>query len=408
MIQDIDQIRSHFPYLQCARGGDRQLIYFDNAATTQKPRSVIEATSRWLQDSNANVHRAVYALAASATEHYEAGREAVRGLINAASKDEIVLTSGTTASINLLANIYGQQYIRPGDEILLSEGEHHSNIVPWQMLCARTGARLRYFPVGEDGQWDLEAAERILAECKVKIVSAAHISNVLGIVNPVGELTVLAHRYGAVIHLDGAQGIVHEGIDVQETPCDFYSFSGHKLYALTGTGVLYGRRSLLETLPPWMGGGEMVDTVTYERTTYAPVPLRFEAGTPNFIAAGTLKPAIDFVTSVDVPQVRENEKRMTDYLMRELNAVDGLRIIGSGGKKAPLISFTVEGAHHSDIATLLDKMGVAVRSGQMCSEPLLAKFGLTGAVRVSLAAYNTMQECEAFMGALRRVLAMLR
>ena len=283
MIQDIDQIRSHFPYLQCARGGDRQLIYFDNAATTQKPRAVIDATSRWLQEANANVHRAIYGLAASATEHYEAGREAVRGLINAASKDEIVLTSGTTASINLLANIYGQKYIRPGDEILLSEGEHHSNIVPWQMLCARTGARLRYFPVGEDGQWDLGAAERILAEGKVKIVSAAHISNVLGIVNPVGELTVLAHRYGAVIHLDGAQGIVHEGIDVQETPCDFYSFSGHKLYALTGTGVLYGRRSLLETLPPWMGGGEMVDTVTYERTTYAPVPLRFEAGRPEHL-----------------------------------------------------------------------------------------------------------------------------
>ena len=392
MIREIEQIRSLFPYLAHVDRNGRQLIYFDSAATSQKPAAVLEAVGH----------------AASATEHYEAGREAVRGLINAASKDEIVLTSGTTASINLLANIYGQKYIRPGDEILLSEGEHHSNIVPWQMLCARTGARLRYFPVGEDGQWDLGAAERILAEGKVKIVSAAHISNVLGIVNPVGELTVLAHRYGAVIHLDGAQGIVHEGIDVQETSCDFYSFSGHKLYALTGTGVLYGRRSLLETLPPWMGGGEMVDTVTYERTTYAPVPLRFEAGTPNFIAAATLKPAIDFVTSVDVPQVRENEKRMTDYLMRELNAVDGLRIIGSGGKKAPLISFTVEGAHHSDIATLLDKMGVAVRSGQMCSEPLLAKFGLTGAVRVSLAAYNTMQECEAFMGALRRVLAMLR
>ena len=408
MIQDIDQIRSHFPYLQCARGGDRQLIYFDNAATTQKPRSVIEATSRWLQDSNANVHRAVYALAASATEHYEAGREAVRGLINAASKDEIVLTSGTTASINLLANIYGQQYIRPGDEILLSEGEHHSNIVPWQMLCARTGARLRYFPVREDGQWDLEAAERILAEGKVKIVSAAHVSNVLGIVNPVGELTVLAHRYGAMIHLDGAQGIVHEGIDVQETPCDFYSFSGHKLYALTGIGVLYGRRSLLETLPPWMGGGEMVDTVTYEKTTYARIPLRFEAGTPNFIAAASLKPAIDFVASVKGPQIRENERKMTDYLMHELNAVDGLRIVGSGGKKVSLISFTVDGAHHSDIATLLDKMGVAVRSGQMCSEPLLAKFGLTGAVRVSLAAYNSLQECEAFIAALRRVLKMLR
>lgn len=408
MIKEAEHIRSFFPYLQSARGSGRQLIYFDNAATTQKPRSVIEAASRWLADSNANVHRAVYGLAASATEHYEAGREAARELINASSKDEIILTSGTTASINLLANIYGQHCLNGGDEILLSEGEHHSNIVPWQMLCDRTGARLRYFPVREDGQWDLEAAERILSEGRVRIVSAAHISNVLGIVNPVGELTALAHRYGAVIHLDGAQGIVHAGIDVQETPCDFYSFSGHKLYALTGTGVLYGRRSLLEILPPWMGGGEMVDTVTYEKTTYAPVPLRFEAGTPNFIAAATLKPAIDFIASVDMRQIGENERQMTEYLMYELGRIDGMKIIGSGGRKAPLVSFAVEGAHHSDIATLLDKFGVAVRSGQMCSEPLLNKFGQTGAVRVSLAVYNTMQECEAFVFLLHKVLKMLR
>lgn len=407
-MQDVEHIRSLFPYLQGGGDSGRQLIYFDNAATTQKPRSVIDAVSQWLVDSNANVHRAVYGLAASATERYEAGREAVRSMINAAVKDEIVLTSGTTASVNLLANVFGQRYIHAGDEILLSEGEHHSNIVPWQMLCERTGARLRYFPVGDDGQWDLETAERILSEGKVKMVSAAHVSNVLGIINPVADLTALAHRYGAVIHLDGAQGIVHEGIDVQEIPCDFYSFSGHKLYALTGTGVLYGRLSLLETLPPWMGGGEMVDTVTYSKTTYAPVPLRFEAGTPNFLAASTLKPAIDFNASINIPQVKEKEKEMTDYLMHELNAIDGLRIIGCGGRKAPLVSFTVEGAHHSDIATLLDKLGVAVRSGQMCSEPLLHKFGLTGAVRVSLAAYNTMQECEAFMAALRRVLGMLR
>lgn len=408
MIRDIEQIRSFFPYLQSADSGGRTLIYFDNAATTQKPRIVINAVSRWLVDANANVHRAVYGLAATATEHYEAGREAARALINAASKDEIVLTSGTTASINLLANVYGQRYIKPGDEILLSEGEHHSNLVPWQMLCERTGARLRYFPVMEDGQWDLEAAEKILAEGKVRMVSAAHISNVLGIVNPVGELTALAHRYGAHIHLDGAQGIVHAGIDVQSIPCDFYSFSGHKIYAMTGTGVLYGRRSLLETLPPWMGGGEMVDTVTYGKTTYADIPLRFEAGTPNFLAAATLRPAIDFATSVRIAQVHKNEEEMTEYLMRELNSIDGMRIIGSGGKKVPLISFNVEGVHHSDIATLLDKMGIAVRSGQMCSEPLLNKFGQTGAVRVSLAAYNTMRECEAFIAALHRVLKMLK
>ncbi len=408
MIQNKEKIRSLFPYLQSAGCGGRQLIYFDNAATTQKPRSVIDAATRWLADSNANVHRAVYGLAAAATEHYEAGREAVRELINAQAREEIVITSGTTASINLLANVYGQRYIRPGDEILLSEGEHHSNIVPWQMLCERTGAHLRYFSVKEDGQWDMEEAERILSEGKVRMVSAAHISNVLGIVNPVAELTVLAHRYGAVIHIDGAQGIVHAGIDVQEIPCDFYSFSGHKLYALTGTGVLYGRRDLLETLPPWMGGGEMVDTVTYSSTTYAPIPLRFEAGTPNFIAAATLRPAVDFVTSIDIAQVRKNEEEMTAWLMHEMNSIDGLRIYGAGGHKAPLVSFTVEGAHHSDIAVLLDKMGVAVRSGQMCSEPLLNKFGQTGVVRVSLAAYNTMQECEVFISSLRRVLEMLR
>lgn len=389
-------------------GEGRPLIYFDSAATSQKPQSVIDAVSAWLTAANANVHRAIYGMAAEATANYEAGREAVRSLINASSKEEIVLTSGTTASINLLANVYGAGCVHAGDEILLSEGEHHSNIVPWQMLCARTGASLRYFPVGDDGQWDLEAAEKILSQGKVRMVSAAHISNVLGIVNPVSELISLAHRYGALVHLDGAQGIVHAGIDVQRTPCDFYSFSGHKLYAMTGTGVLYGRRDLLETLPPWMGGGEMVDTVTYDRTTYAPVPLRFEAGTPNFISAATLKPAIDFVTSIRIPQVEENESAMTDYLMQEMKSIDGLRIYGTGGRKAPLISFTVDGAHHSDIATLLDKMGIAVRSGLMCSEPLLNRFGQTGAVRVSLAAYNCMEECEAFMSALRKVLRMLK
>lgn len=408
MKQEIEQIRSLFPYLRSSVGEGRPLIYFDSAATSQKPQSVIDAVSAWLTGANANVHRAIYGMAAEATANYEAGREAVRSLINASSKEEIVLTSGTTASINLLANVYGAGCVHAGDEILLSEGEHHSNIVPWQMLCARTGASLRYFPVGDDGQWDLEAAEKILSQGKVRMVSAAHISNVLGIVNPVSELISLAHRYGALVHLDGAQGIVHAGIDVQRTPCDFYSFSGHKLYAMTGTGVLYGRRDLLETLPPWMGGGEMVDTVTYDRTTYAPVPLRFEAGTPNFISAATLKPAIDFVTSIRIPQVEENESAMTDYLMQETKSIDGLRIYGTGGRKAPLISFTVDGAHHSDIATLLDKMGIAVRSGLMCSEPLLNRFGQTGAVRVSLAAYNCMEECEAFMSALRKVLRMLK
>lgn len=404
----IENIRKEFPYLETVQEGGRPLVYFDNAATSQKPRSVISLMSSWLSGANANVHRAIYGMAAQATENYEAGREAVRGLLNAASKDEIVFTSGTTASINLLANTFGSRYVKSGDVILVSEGEHHSNLVPWQMLCARSGAVLRFIPVDENGEWVLAEAERILSEGRVRIVSAAHISNVLGIVNPVRELVAMAHRYGVPVHLDGAQGIVHEEVDVREIGCDFYSFSGHKLYAATGSGVLYGRKDLLETLPPWMGGGEMVDTVTFQKATYAPVPLRFEAGTPNFISAATLKPAIDFVTSIRKPQVKDNEREMTSYLIKEMKSIDGLRLYGTAGRKCPLLSFTVEGAHHSDIATLLDKMNIAVRSGLMCSEPLINKFGQTGMVRISLAPYNTLEECEYFIKSLRRTVKMLR
>ena len=404
----IENIRAQFPYLESTVRDGRPLVYMDSAATSQKPRSVISCMSSWLAEANANVHRAIYGLAAEATDHYEAGREAVRSLLNAASKDEIVLTSGTTASINLLANTFGAKYIKAGDEILVSEGEHHSNLVPWQMLCERSGARLRFIPVEENGEWNLREAERILSEGRVRLVSAAHISNVLGIVNPVEELVAMAHRHGAVVHLDGAQGIVHEEVDVRRIGCDFYSFSGHKLYAATGSGVLYGRKDLLETLPPWMGGGEMVDTVTFQKTTYAPVPLRFEAGTPNFISAATLKPAIDFVTSIRISEVRSNEKEMTSYLISEMKSIDGLRLYGTGGRKCPLLSFTVDGAHHSDIATLLDKMNIAVRSGLMCSEPLIGKFGRTGMVRVSLGPYNTLEECEYLIKSLRRTVKMLR
>ena len=404
----IENIRAQFPYLESTVRDGRPLVYMDSAATSQKPRSVISCMSSWLAEANANVHRAIYGLAAEATDHYEAGREAVRSLLNAASKDEIVLTSGTTASINLLANTFGAKYIKAGDEILVSEGEHHSNLVPWQMLCERSGARLRFIPVEENGEWNLREAERILSEGRVRLVSAAHISNVLGIVNPVEELVAMAHRHGAAVHLDGAQGIVHEEVDVRRIGCDFYSFSGHKLYAATGSGVLYGRKDLLETLPPWMGGGEMVDTVTFQKTTYAPVPLRFEAGTPNFISAATLKPAIDFVTSIRISEVRSNEKEMTSYLISEMNAIDGLRLYGTGGRKCPLLSFTVDGAHHSDVATLLDKMNIAVRSGLMCSEPLIGKFGRTGMVRVSLGPYNTLEECEYLIKSLRKTVKMLR
>ncbi len=399
----IENIRKQFPYLGKTGG----LIYFDNAATSQKPQAVIDMMTSSFEESNANVHRAVYEMASRATDLYEQGREAVRTYINAAAREEVVFTSGTTASINLLANIFGEQFISAGDEILISEGEHHSNMVPWMQLCARKGAKLRYIPVDNYGQWDLSAAETVLKDGRVKLVSAAHISNVLGLVNPVEQLADMAHRYGAMVHFDGAQGIVHEGIDVQKVGCDFYSFSGHKLYASTGTGIFYGRKEILETMQPWMGGGEMVDTVTYEGATWAELPLRFEAGTPNFIAGATFRPAIEFVSSIRTKEVKDYEKEMTDYLKEELGKIAGLRVVGQGENKIPLFSFSVDGIHHSDIATLLDKMNIAVRSGLMCSEPLINKFGQTGLVRISLAPYNTLEECEAFMKALHRAVRML-
>lgn len=406
MDKYIEQIRSCFPFLRAS--GGKPVVYFDSAATSQKPEAVIDFVKDSMVEANANVHRAVYGLAEMSTLRYEAGREAARNLLGAEERCETVLTSGTTASINLLAMSLGELLLKSGDVILLSEGEHHSNIVPWQMAAARKDAVVRYFPINPDGSWNMEEAERILSEGKVRIVSAAHISNVLGIVNPVRRLAETAHRYGALVHLDGAQGIVHQKVDVKQLQCDFYSFSGHKLYALTGSGILYGRKELMDKMPPVFGGGEMVDTVTYQSTTYAESPLKFEAGTPNFIAAASLAPAIEFVNSIRNDQVHENEQKMIDYLMYELQNIEGLRIYGTAAPKAPVISFTVEGAHHSDIATLLGKMGFALRSGLLCSEPLINKFGQNGVVRISLAPYNTMEECEAFIPALHRILKMLR
>ncbi len=400
----IENIRKQFPYLERTAS----MVYFDSAATSQKPQSVIDLLAMAVVEANANVHRAIYGTAVKATNLYEQGREAVRTFIGAAAREEIVFTSGTTASINLLANIFAERFINEGDEILISEGEHHSNMVPWMQVCTRKGAKLRYIPIDDNGQWDLDAAEAVLKEGKVKIVSAAHISNVLGLVNPIEKLTALAHQYGAKIHLDGAQGIVHEGVDVAKVDCDFYSFSGHKIYAATGIGVLYGRRELLEQMPPWMGGGEMVDTVTYEKATWAELPLKLEAGTPNFTAGASLAPAIEFATLTHNPEVKEYERQMVAYLRDELSKIEGLKIVGDGPNKIPLFSFYVEGVHHSDIATLMDKMNVAVRSGQMCAEPLIRKFGQTGLVRASLAPYNTLEECEHFIKSLRRAVAMLR
>ena len=406
-IMNVENIRNEFPFLLEKVNG-KQPIYFDNAATSQRPQSVISAINRWNIDSNANVHRAIHHFSVQATEHYEAGRESVRRYINAAKREEVIFTSGTTASINLLANTVGGVFIGRGEAILLSEGEHHSNIVPWQILSQKIGAKVIYIPVDENGVWQIESLEDTIRRENVKFVSVAHISNVLGVVNPIGKVIELSHKYGAKVHIDGAQGIVHEKVDVQTLDCDFYSFSGHKIYAATGTGILYGKESLLEQLPPWMAGGDMVDTVTFDHTTYAKLPLKFEAGTPNFIGGATFAPALEFASLLDCQEVEDNMSEMTNYLLAEFAKIEGLRVYGTGPDKVPVFSFSVEGVHHSDIATLLDKMGIAVRSGLMCAEPLITKFGQSGLVRISLAPYNNMQECEIFVKSLKRAIMMLK
>lgn len=405
-MRDLSQIRREFPALDQMVYG-KQLVYFDNAATAQKPKSVLDLIQRMNGGINANIHRAVHKLSAEATDLYEGGRESVRRFINAAKREEVIFTSGTTASINLVANTYGEMAVSKGDVILVSEGEHHSNIVPWQLLCERKGAQLRVLPVDENGAWRLDLLDNLLDE-RVKIVAAAHISNVLGLVNPIEELIAKAHAMGAVVLIDGAQGVVHHRVDVQALGCDFYVFSGHKIYAATGTGILYGRKELLEKMPPWMGGGDMVGTVTFEKTTFAPLPLKFEAGTPNFIAAATFTPALEFAEEVMKSNYSELEREKIDYLNDSLNAICGLRQYGVGPNKIPVFSFTIDGVHHEDVALILDKMGVAVRSGMMCAEPLMSRFGVSGMVRASLAPYSTLEECEIFIKALERAVSMLR
>lgn len=406
-------IRSQFPALQRTVYGKR-LVYFDNAATAQRPRAVLEFQQKMSVEANANIHRAIHKLAGDATELYEAGREAVRSYLNAPSRENIVLTGGTTESINLVATCFCQAFVRQGDSILISEAEHHSNIVPWQLACGRCGAKLEVLPVDEAGEISVEDLDKRLASAggRIKLVSVAHISNILGIVNPVRQIVETAHRHGVPVLLDGAQGIVHEKVDVQALDCDFYAFSGHKVYAPTGTGVLYGKRELLEKMPPFMGGGEMIETVTFEKTTYAPLPLKYEAGTRNFVGAACLAPALETAKAMAQDAgLKANMDAMRDYLLEDLPKIDGLRIYGlpaDHSRKIPLFSFTVEGAYASDIAQILDKMGIAVRSGHMCAEPLLNRYGQTSMLRASLAPYNTLSECEVFTASLRRAVKMLR
>ena len=396
----------------------KPLVYLDNGATSQKPQCVLDLLDLMHKGANANVHRAMHKLSDDATALYEGAREKVREFINARHKESIIFTSGTTASINLVASSFCRKFLKEGDEVIVSGDSHHSNIVPWQLACEAAGAVVRPIPVKENGELDMEAYKEMLSG-RVKIVAVEHISNVLGIINPIKEVIDAAHALGIPVLVDGAQGIVHAKVDVQELDCDFYVFSGHKIYAATGSGVLYGRKELLEAMPPYMGGGDMVDTVTFGKTTYAPLPLKFEAGTPNFIAQASLKPALEFAQSLregDIARVVEaEEKKIIAYLKEELQKIEGCRIygdvdgaFGEPGSKIPLFSFNIEGCFPSDLAQLLDKMGVAVRTGLMCCEPLMARFGVTSMVRVSFLPYNTLGEAEYFIASLQRAARMLR
>ena len=408
------RIRADFPILRRTVEG-RPLVYFDNAATSQRPEAVVEMQQRLCREHNANIHRAVHTLSYEATEAYEAGRKAAQRFLNAASPDEIVMTSGATMSINLVANClaWGGS-IGSGDAILLTEAEHHSNIVPWQMVCQRTGAHLEVVPVGvgaEDntGSVDMEAYRAALRR-GVKMVAITHVSNILGAVNPVAEMVAEAHALGIPVLIDGAQGIVHRRVDVQALDCDFYVFSGHKIYAPTGIGVLYGKREWLEKIPPFMGGGDMVGRVSFEGATYADIPLKFEAGTANFVAGACLAPALEYASRVAAnPQAAEHEKTLVAAMNRALTSVDGIFVAAADAPdRVPLWSFTIEGVHPLDAAMLMDKMGVALRSGHMCAEPIVDRIGGGSMLRASLMPYNTVEEVEIFERALQRTVKILR
>lgn len=403
---DIDKIRRDFPILSREVYG-KPLVYLDSAATAQKPRQVIEMINVLHRESNANVHRAVHKLSEESTAAYEDARETVRRFINAASTREIVFTSGATAAINTVAYSFGEKYVGAGDNVVVTEMEHHSNIVPWQMLCGRKGAELRVLPFDDDGRLRTEMLPALIDD-RTRIVCVTQASNVLGTVPPVKEVIAAAHAAGVPVLVDGCQGVVHGGADVRELDCDFYVFSGHKLYGPTGTGVLYGKEKYLEDMPPFFGGGDMVATVNFEKTTYAELPMKFEAGTSNFIGAVGMAEAIRYLGQFDPAEINAHEDWLLAYATERLSAIDGLRIYGTRPGKCPIVSFTVDGAYPADLGMILDKTGVAVRTGTHCAEPVAAHYGITASVRASLAIYNTGEEIDILERSLRRAVGMLR
>lgn len=403
---DIENIRKQFPVLH-QQVNNRPLVYLDNAATTQKPLSVIEALEVYYKTTNANIHRGAHYLANKATVQFEGTREKIRSFINAKETAEIIFTSGTTDSINLVAQAWGRKNIAAGDEILLSMMEHHSNIVPWQMLAEEKGAVIKVIPVTESGEWQIDAIDSLLNE-KTKLVAVNHVSNSLGTINPIKMLIDKAHAFGAKVLIDAAQSVSHFATNVQELDCDFMCFSGHKIYGPTGTGVLYGKYDLLEAMPPWRGGGEMISSVSFEKTTYNTLPHKFEAGTPHISGVIALSSAIDFMTEFQWDDIIEHEKNILAYATSKISHIEGLRIFGTSTEKTGVISFDVEGIHPYDIGTLLDKQGIAVRTGHHCTEPLWNHYGVSGSVRASFAIYTTTNEIDLFVEALHKSISMLR
>lgn len=401
MSYNVEEIRQDFPILQREVYG-RPLIYLDNAATTQKPRSVVEAISNEYYSTNANVHRGVHFLSQKATDLHEAARERVRQFINARSTAEVLFTRGTTESLNLVASSFGEAFLKEGDEVIVSVMEHHSDIVPWQLLRERKGIVIRVIPMDDSGRLDLEAYERLFSE-RTRLVCVAHVSNVLGTVNPVKKMAATAHAHGAYMLVDGAQSIPHFKVDVQALDCDFLTFSGHKIYGPTGIGVLYGRESLLEKMPPYQGGGEMIARVTFEHTTYERLPYKFEAGTPDYVGTHALAAAIDYVEALGMDEIAAHEHRLTQYAMERLGAIKDMHLYGTTPDKDAVVAFNVGNIHPLDLGTLLDRLGIAIRTGHHCAQPLMQRCGVEGMARASFALYNTMDEIDKLAEGIERV-----
>jgi len=398
---EADSIREDFPILKQLVYG-KPLVYLDNAATSQKPTAVVDAMTRYYSTDNSNIHRGVHLLSERATQQYEEARVKAQHFINAAAPKEIIFTRGTTEAINLVAGSYGRANVNSGDEVLITAMEHHSNIVPWQILCEEKGARLRVAPINDDGELIIEEFAKLLNE-RTKIVSLAHVSNALGTINPIRAIVEIAHRHNVPVMIDGAQAAPHMKLDVQELDCDFYAFSGHKVFGPTGIGVLYGKASLLDAMPPYQGGGDMIASVTFEKTTYNTLPYKFEAGTPNIAGTIGLGAAIDYVNQIGIDRIARYEHELLDYGTDALSQIPGLRLIGTAKDKAGVLSFVLEGVHPHDVGTILDREGIAIRTGHHCAMPVMERFGIPATARASLAFYNTKEEIDALVAGIHKV-----